>query len=152
MPPRKTSTKKKKIGHWRCRGNTMSFYNLYDGHVHRDIHGELYGIPRKKYARTHEYPKHAMHFSSLPREKTAIIKLRNFGYSINHLHEALGRSNSFIHAVLKQGRNLGLVHVNDNRKRSRKSALYNARRKLVSCLFHVRQWTAFICGEDSDPP
>ena len=131
----------------------MSFYNLWGGHLKRDSRGEIYGAPRKKYTRNYSYPEHVIRFSALPREKSAIRKLRNFGYSINHIAQGLGRSTSFIHkAISGNAKLLGLVRVFDNREINRNAKLLNARRKLNSCLFHIQQWTAFICGEDSDPP
>lgn len=135
-----------KRGHW----NTDKEGGLH--FVKDKWGGDIYHFARKKYTRKWLYPKHVVRFSSLPREKTAIIKLRNFGYSINHLHEALGRSTSWIHKVLKQGLGLGLVHVKDNRKLPRRAVLWASKRKLNSCLFHIKEWTGFICGEEEEPP
>ncbi|MCJ7632708.1 hypothetical protein MUP77_10010 [Candidatus Bathyarchaeota archaeon] len=94
------------------------------------------------------------HFKALPREKVAIIKLRNLGYPIHHLARALGRSTSFIHKTLREAKLFGLLKdwIYDQRKCPRKARTWSTKRKLDSLLFHIKQWESFILGEEGDPP
>jgi hypothetical protein len=107
--------------------------NVWGGHglLRRDWKtGDLYQIPRKRYTRTHAYPATTTHFSALPREKSAIIKLRNFGYPIQHLAKVFGRSTSFIHKTLREARSFGLLKdtVYDKRKCPRMACLLGSRK------------------------
>ncbi len=122
------------------------------GRLVRGKDGSLYAIPRKDYVRTHAYPEHIDHFSSLPREKAAIIKLRNFGHNIHNIAQGLGRSTSYIHAILSKAKLFGAVRRFDNRKIPRRTKLLLSIRKLKTCLFYVQQWTAWILGEEGEPP
>lgn len=146
-----------KRGHW----NTSK-----DGELHfvkESRGGELYSFPRKNYTRTHPYPLfqiidekivHIRHINPLPREKSAIIKLRNLGYPIHHLAKALGRSTSFIHETLRNAKLLGLLkdRLYDQRKCPRKTRLLGTRRKLNSLLFYIKLWESWILGEGDEPP
>lgn len=134
-----------KRGHWNKEGTHF----VYDGRG-----GDLFHIPRKKYTRKRPYPATTTHFSALPREKAAIIKLRNFGYPIQHLATALGRSTSFIHRTLKEARLMGALNdrVFDKRKCPRMALLLGSRRKLNSLLSRLSMWTLWILGAEEEPP
>lgn len=148
--------------------------NLVAGHFKFDKEGNilkfvrkkgdlLYARTRKQYTRTHSYPtirisesgniEPIRHFKSLPREKTAIIKLRKLGaYSINQLSKASGRSTSWIAKVLNDARRLGSLVFRDNRKLPRKALLWNCRKSLKTCFDAFQLWQPFILGEEEEPP
>lgn len=132
------------------------------GTIRRDKTGEIYCFPRKTYTRNHPYPILHMigdkcfsikHFKSLPRERTTIIKLRNYGHSIHNIAEGLGRSTSFVYETLFNAKVLGLLRSRlDNRKIPRRSRLYMAPRKRLRCLAYIQKWLPFILGQDGEPP
>lgn len=134
------------------------FIPIYDKegslkHLRRDSNGLLYDIPRKKYTRKHPYPEQINHFKALPREKTAIIKMREKGkYSINQLSEAFGRSRSYVHKVIKSAQTFRILPLIDNRKSPRKAILYTCRKKANACLNWLQLWMPFILGEEDKPP
>lgn len=145
------------------RGVNTSFFmaNLYGCKVRRDEHGEIYAVTRKKYTRTHPYPILHMigdkcfkiiHTHSLPREKTAIIKLRNFGHNIHNIAQGLGRSASYIWAILKKARDLKTIRKFDNRKIPRTAKQLMSRSRLSLCLFWIQKWQDFILGVEEEPP
>lgn len=115
---------------------------------------ELAQIARKDYVRKHPYPVHINRFNPLPREKATIIKLRNFGYPIQHIAKGLGRSTSFIQRILKQARIMGALKdaVYDMRKCSRTTRLMLTRKKLYSLLNWLPLWEGFILGSEENPP
>lgn len=140
------------------------FKSLPDGEIKFvKGYGDLHGRPRKDYTRKHSYPLFQLignkitpirHIKALPREKVAIIKLRNLGYPIHHLATVLGRSTSFIHKTLRNAKLFGLLkdRIYDQRKCPRKARLLMTRRKLNSLLFYIKRWEAFILGEEGEPP
>jgi len=92
-----------------------------------------------------------MRINLLPREASAIVKLRKKGHSINGIATFLGRSTSLVHRILKVNRQYGL-HWVDVRKLP-----YKARMRTCSyrrwLLEKLRQgWEAWILGEGERPP
>jgi transposase len=93
-----------------------------------------------------------MHIKPLPREKCAIIKLTNLGYSINQLSDAFGRSTSFVHKCVRNSINVGIAHFVSKRKmpsQIRLACAANRRRMLQKW---ISLWEAFILGEVDKPP
>jgi hypothetical protein len=122
------------------------------GNLIRTRDGLLFGKPRKKYTRTHPYPKNTMRIKSIPREKAAIVMLRKLGYSMNMIAKALGRSRSLIHRTLRF--NISIKNLNPmnmrklpNQIRLRCSSI---RWNTLMRLWPV--WEAWILGEGEKPP
>ena len=92
-----------------------------------------------------------MRFNLLPREASAIIKLRKKGHSINGIALFLGRSYSVIYRILKKNRAYGL-HWFDMRKLPYKARMrMSAYRR--SALEKLRgAWEQWILGEGEKPP
>jgi hypothetical protein len=143
-------------GHYRTLPDgEIKFVQTYGG-------GDIYAKPRKDYVRKHPYPtirindlgaiEHICHFKALAREKTAIIMLRNKGYSMTHLSKAFGRSTSWIFEILKNAKPFKLIHIHDNRKLPRRSLLLGCRKRLYSLLSWMKLWQPFIFGEEGEPP
>jgi len=92
-----------------------------------------------------------MRFNLLPREASAIVKLRKKGHSINGIALFLGRSFSVVHRILKRNRAYGL-HWLDMRKLGYKARMRMSayRRSLLEKLRGpLEQW---ILGEGEKPP
>jgi len=114
--------------------------------------GCVYGLPRKQYTRTHPYPQGTIHVKPLPREKCAIIKLSKFGYSINQLSQALGRSTSYIHRIVKTAITRGLIRFIDKRKLVSQTRLATSARRRVMLQRYLPAWEMFMLGETDKPP
>jgi len=87
-----------------------------------------------------------------PRERTAYVKLRKIGYSINHIAQAFGRSTSIIHAIIKKAENIGSIRKISNRKLPRFSLLQGCRRRLFTLLSMIPKWNLWILSEEGDIP
>ena len=114
--------------------------------------GCVYAKVRKQYTRNHPYPTNTMHIKSLPREKCAIVKLTNLGYSINQLSNVFGRSTSFIHRCIQTSIIRGISHFVNKRKlpsQTRLACSASRRRMLIK---YMVLWEAFIFGEVDKPP
>jgi len=92
-----------------------------------------------------------MRINLLPREASAIVKLRKKGHSINGIATFLGRSRSLIHRILKRNRAYGL-HWLDMRKLPYKARMRMSayRRSILEKLREA--WTLWILGEGEKPP
>jgi len=92
-----------------------------------------------------------LRFNLLPREASAIIKLRRKGHSINGIALFLGRSSSLVYRILRKNRAYGL-HWLDMRKLGYKIRMrMSAYRRWL--LEKLRQgWEAWILGEGERPP
>lgn len=88
-----------------------------------------------------------------PREKAAILHLRKqYGYSINTLAKAFGRSTNIIHHILRFNHTIGQINLKDLRRlpgRIKKLATARMTRQLT---FYMPQWTMWILGEEDKPP
>lgn len=93
-----------------------------------------------------------MYLRSLPREKAVIIKFRQFGYSINHIAAALGRSTSYIHHVLKKAQEFGVVRAFSNRKMPDMLRKLHSRRRQFLAYYWMRKWEGFLLGAEEEPP
>ncbi len=88
----------------------------------------------------------------LEREKSAYIKLRRVGLSINQIAAAFGRSTSVIHRALKR-----VIDHKTLRRFDMRKLPYQARMRMCSFrwarmlkLLHL--WELWICGEKDEPP
>jgi hypothetical protein len=119
----------------------------------RHSDGCVYGKTRKTYVRNHPYPATTIHVKSLPREKTAIIKMRRLGhYSINQLSEVFGRSRSFIHKTLRHAEQLKIIPKIKRNMVSDCQRKYNLKTMLKKLQNWYQMWEAFILGETDKPP
>jgi hypothetical protein len=116
------------------------------------VDGCVYATVRKQYTRTKPIKSGFFKIKTLPREKAAIIKLTNKGYSINQLSEVLGRSSSYIHKVIRTSITRGISHFIDKRKLPSTTRLMTSsiRRKMLRK--YLPGWLAFILGEVDEPP
>jgi hypothetical protein len=114
--------------------------------------GCVYGFNRKQYTRTHAYPKGTVHVKPLQREKASIIKLSKFGYSINQLSHAIGRSTSYISRVLRTAITRGITHFLDKRKLPSQIRLATSSRRRKMLERYMPLWEAFMLGETDEPP
>jgi hypothetical protein len=122
-------------------------------HLHRSKDdGCVYGFTRKQYTRTHPYPKGTVHVKPLQREKAAIIKLSKFGYSINQLSNATGRSTSYIYRVIRTAITRGITHFLDKRKLPVQTRLATSSRRRKILERFMPLWEAFMLGETDKPP
>ena len=112
----------------------------------------VYGFTRKQYTRTHAYPKGTVHVKPLTREKCAIVKLCKFGYSINQLSNALGRSTSYIARVIRTAITRGITHYLDKRKLPSQIRLATSSRRRKMLERYLPLWEAFMLGETDKPP
>jgi hypothetical protein len=94
----------------------------------------------------------SMRFHWLPREKTAIIKLRRLGYTISALTKFTGRSASMIHKVLKFNEAIGAITRGDLRKIPNQLRLRTAQKHRLTIERFMQLWEAFILGETDKPP
>lgn len=94
----------------------------------------------------------SIHIKALPREKSAVVKYRELGYSINHISKAFGRSTSWIHKVLKRAESLGILRHTSNRKQPRLCLLRTCRKRLFLALSYMKLWEGWILGEEGEPP
>ena len=111
-----------------------------------------YSLPRKQYTRTHKPKSGWLKIPTLTRERAAIIKLTNKGYSINQLSEVFGRSTSFIHKVVRTSITRKIAHFIDKRKLPASTRLRcsSIRRKMLQRW--ITLWMPFILGETDRPP
>lgn len=93
------------------------------------------------------------------REKAAIIKLRQHGYSINALSVFSGRSSSVIHSILKRaGYTPGCfiasswLNAKDLRKLPSQVRLKSAQIIRLGLVFQIDRWMPFVLGEVDKPP
>jgi len=88
----------------------------------------------------------------MKREKAAIIKLRNLGYSITTLQTFTGRSRSVIHKIINGCIWIKTCPHQDLRNipnATRKTAAQNHR---LTIHRYMQLWEAFILGETDKPP
>lgn len=90
--------------------------------------------------------KHRIPF--MQREKAAILKLRQHGYTIPALSAISGRSASVIHNILKHSWNPN----RDLRKMPNKIRLQIAQVQRQRVDFCLKIWMPFILGEVDKPP
>jgi hypothetical protein len=88
----------------------------------------------------------------LKREKAALIKLRNLGYSINELKAFSGRSCSVIHRILKKHSSLTGGPIKELRKLPNSTRLQSAQKHRLTMERFIQLWEAFILGEVDKPP
>ena len=95
----------------------------------------------------------------MKREKAAIIKLRQFGWSINSLSKFTGRSFSVIHKILKIAGYTPGVFYNSNwhqdrdlRKLPNQLRLKAAQKHRLSMHRFMELWEGFILGTEDKPP
>lgn len=93
-----------------------------------------------------------MRYSALPREKATIIIFRKYGQNIQNIAKALGRSTSFVQAVLKKAESLGVIVRKDNRKIPSLIKRLRSRIKLASCFSWMRRYELFLLGAEEEPP
>jgi hypothetical protein len=115
-------------------------------------YGCVYNKPRKKYIRKNPYPTQTMHIKPLLREKCAIVKLSNFGYTINQIATVLARSTSFVHRVVRKNITLGSIRFIDKRKLPSQIRLATSARRMTKLQNMISGWMAFILGEVDRPP
>lgn len=87
------------------------------------------------------------------REKTAYIKLRQKGYTINAIAKAFGRSTSIIHRILRNA--WWILHtkkLNDLRKIPRRVRELHAKYSIRTLMKYLPQWESWILGDEGDPP
>lgn len=94
------------------------------------------------------------HISVMQREKAAILYLRRrFGYSINVIAKAFGRSTSLVQRILKFNEALGtLRYINNKRKikpYTRRLALARMERQMNH---YLKLWEAFLLSIEEKPP
>ena len=112
----------------------------------------IYGAKRKQYTRTHSPKKYGFKIKIFPRENATIIKLRKLGYPMNMISDALGRSTSYIHKILRIAIQRLSVRSMDMRKLPGQIRLYNSRKRWITLQKYLPSWTAFILGEGEKPP
>ena len=122
------------------------------GNLIRTRDGLLFGKPRKKYTRTHPYPKNTMRIKSIPREKAAIVILRKLGYPINMIARALGRSQSLIHRTLRFNIVIKNLTGIDMRKLPNQIRLRCCITRWNTLTRLWPAWEAWILGEGEKPP
>jgi AraC-like DNA-binding protein len=115
--------------------------------------GCAYAKPRKQYTRTKPIKTGFLKINPLPREKAAIIKLTaKFGYSINQLAQAFGRSTSYIQKIVRNEINLGFTSFLDKRKLPNTTRLRCSAIRKMMLQKYLPVWMAFILGEEDKPP
>lgn len=88
----------------------------------------------------------------MQREKTAIIKLRRLGYSINNLSSFFGRSRSVIHRILKTYAAYTPAFRVELRKLPNRVRLLAAIKQRANMDFQINRWLPFVFGEVDKPP
>jgi AraC-like DNA-binding protein len=88
----------------------------------------------------------------LPREKAAIIKLTNLGYSINQLSAVFGRSTSYVHRIVRNAIKYRISRFVDKRKLVSAIRLSCAVKRRKSLDRWLNLWMPFIFGEVDKPP
>jgi hypothetical protein len=111
-----------------------------------------YAKPRKTYIRNKPYPTHTIHIKPQLREKCAVVKLTKLGYSTNQLAQALGRSTSYIHRIVRTAITRGLTHFIDKRKLPNQTRLRCSSIRRKTLIKYLPGWEAFILGEGDKPP
>lgn len=114
--------------------------------------GCVYAKVRKQYTRTKPIKTGFYKIKTLPREKSAIIKLTKLGYSINQLSESLGRSRSYIHKCVRTAILRGLTHFLDKRKLPSATRLMTSSIRRKNLKKYLPGWESFILGEVDEPP
>jgi hypothetical protein len=87
-----------------------------------------------------------------PREKTAILKLRKLGYSVNQLSTFFGRSVSLIHRIVKFNEIIGAIPHLNLRTMPNRVRLLGAQNHRFTMERYIQLWEAFILGEVDRPP
>ena len=128
-------------------------FRISPNNLTRKTDGCVYGKSRKRYVRNHPYPATTIHIKTLPREKTAIIKMRRLGhYSINMLATVFSRSRSYIHKILSNAEKYKVIPKIKRNMVSDTIRKYNSRRMINRLFAWYRAWEAFILGEVDRPP
>lgn len=109
------------------------------------------GWPKKKYTRTHCYPRHTQRFGLLPREAAAYVALRKKGYPINMIAKAFGRSTSVVHRILRRNFERFLHRV-DMRKLPHAIRTLSSRKRWITFQKYIQAWTLWAEGEGEEPP
>jgi hypothetical protein len=112
--------------------------------------GCVYAKVRKQYTRTKPIKTGFFKIKSLPREKCAIVKLTNLGYSINQLSAVFGRSTSYIHKCTRAVSNFSSFVDKRKLPSSIRLLTSSSRRRNLAKWFSL--WEAFIFGEVDKPP
>ena len=120
--------------------------------VRNNKDGLLYAIPRKQYTRTHKPVKGFKIRDVLRREKCTIIKLTNFGYSINQLAAAFTRSSSFIHKTVRTAIQRRIARFVDKRKLPSQARLRLSSLRRSNLTKWLKLWMPFVKGEVEKPP
>ena len=88
----------------------------------------------------------------MKREKAAVIKLRNLGYSINQLKTFFGRSTSIIHKIINGTVWYSDCPPKDLRNLPNQVRLKSAQKHRLTIKNFMQLWEAFILGETDKPP
>jgi hypothetical protein len=88
----------------------------------------------------------------MQREKTAIIKLRQHGYSINELSIFSGRSKSVIHRILHSYHNITQTAIANLRTLPNHTRLQSAQKHRLTMTRFMELWMPFILSETDKPP
>ena len=122
------------------------------GHVHKSQDGLVYGKARKL-KREIRYSRYtSTNRKAAPRERAAIIMLRNHGYTYNQLASAFERSTSYIYKVIRTAMNRGAVAFRDYRKNPHLVKMQTCLTRIGTLLFRFNQWINFIEGTEDKPP
>lgn len=120
--------------------------------IHDRAGRHVRGWVRKKYTRTHPYPKNTMRIAFLKREKTTWIKLRKVGLSINQIAKFSGRSTSVIQRALNRYKKSVRGYFLDMRKLPYQARMRMNSQRWAKMLKLWRAWEAFLLGESEKPP
>jgi len=125
--------------------------NCSFGHVTHGKDGLVYGKPRKK-SENRSIRYSATNRKAAPRERAAIIMLRNKGYTYNQLASAFERSTNYIYKIIRTAMNRGAVAYRDYRENPHLVKMQTCLNRIGTLLFRFNQWTAFIEGLEDKPP
>lgn len=111
-------------------------------------------LARAKDYRRNMPRKQSMHIPVMQREKAAILYLRRkFGYSINIIAKAFGRSTSIVHQILKFNEVLGSLRWMSNKRKIPPHVRRLARARMERQMNHyLGLWMAFLLGLSEKPP
>lgn len=123
--------------------------------------GLLYAVARKSVPNAGK----GLHIKVSNRESSAYIKLRRFGYSINHIAKAFGRSTSVVHKRIARAKtyiaslsNRGYRKFTfsdlfyDKRKMPNSDRLTSVGPRLRMMKKYLPGWLTWILGESDKPP
>ena len=94
-----------------------------------------------------------MRIPVLNREAATYILLRRFGYSINIIAKAFGRSTSVVYRRIKKAVELyGTLRRIDMRKMPHRIRMLAKSRQWKTLVSMLPQWEKWILGEEEEPP